>query len=74
MEIGTDEYRDLIEAFKDAERRADRSHSDYWDKYREAEALAKEVDSLKPFNAFVMEKYQDAFKLWKLERMENEDE
>lgn len=74
VEIGTDEYRDLIEAVKDAERRADKSNSDYWDKYREAEALAKEVDSLKPFKEFVMEKYQDAFKLWKLERMENENE
>ena len=74
VEIGTDEYRDLIEAVKDAESRADRCHNDYWNEYRKAEALKKEVDSLKPFKDFVLEKYQDAFKLWKLERMENEDE
>lgn len=72
VEIGTDEYRDLIEAVKDAESRANRINSDYWDKYKEAEAFAKEVDSLKPFKEFVMEKYPDAFRLWKLERMENE--
>lgn len=74
VEIGTDEYRDLIEAVKDAENRANNSNSDYWDKYREAEALKKEVDALKLFKEFVMGKYQDAFKLWKLERMENKDE
>lgn len=74
VEIGTDEYRDLIEAVKDAESRANRCYNDYWDEYRKAEALAKEVDSLKPFKDFVLEKHQDAFKLWKLERMENEDE
>ena len=74
VEIGTDEYRDLIEAVKDAESRANRNYNDYWDEYRKAEALAKEVDSLKLFKEFVMEKYQDAFKLWKLERMGNEDE
>lgn len=70
VEIGTDEYRDLIEAVAEAERRADRSNSDYWEKYREVESLKKEVDSLKPFKEFVLEKYNDAFKLWKLERME----
>lgn len=70
VEIGTDEYRDLIEAVADAERRADRSNSDYLEKYREAEALKKEVDSLKPFKEFVLEKCNDTFKLWKLEQME----
>lgn len=70
VEIGTDEYRDLIEAVAEAERRADRSNSDYWEKYREVESLKKEVDSLKPFKEFVLEKYNDTFKLWKLERME----
>lgn len=70
VEIGTDEYRDLIEAVADAERRADRSNSDYWAEYRKAEALQKEVNSLKPFKEFVLEKYNDAFKLWKLEQME----
>lgn len=74
VEIGTDEYRDLIEAVKDAESRANRNYNDYWEEYRKAEALAKEVDSLKPFKDFVLEKHQDAFKLWKLERMGNEDE
>ena len=81
VEIGTDEYRDLIEAVKDAESRANRNYrfnkerkNILWDEYRKAEALAKEVDSLKLFKEFVMEKYQDAFKLWKLERMGNEDE
>lgn len=74
VEIGTDEYRDLIEAVKDAESRANRCYNDYCDEYRKAEALAKEVDSLKPFKDFVLGKHQDAFKLWKLERMENEDE
>lgn len=74
VEIGTDEYRDLIESVKDAERRADKSNNDYWELYGKVEALKKEVVTLKPFKEFVVEKYQDAFKLWRLEKLADEDE
>lgn len=72
--IGTDEYRDLIEAVKEAENEAREYRKQSSDRYWEIDKLNKEIESLKQFKDFVTEqKYTDSFKLWKLER-EQDDE
>lgn len=74
VEIGTDEYRDLIESVAEANKRAERNYDDYQKKYNEVQNLTKEVEALKPYKEFVLSKYVDAFKLWKLEQMESDKE
>ena len=66
--IGTDEYRDLIEAVKDAEKEARDYRKESSDRYWEIDKLKKEVESLKQYKEFVTYKYNDSFKLWKLEQ------
>ena len=71
--IGTDEYRDLIEAVKEAESDIRRYRSESNDRYWEIDKLKKEVDSLKQYKEFVVEKCLDSYKLWKLENEQEEE-
>ena len=64
--IGTDEYRDLIEAVKEAEDEAREYRRQSTDRYWEIDKLKKEVESLKQYKEFVVEKCMDSYKLWKL--------
>lgn len=48
VEIGTDEYRDLIEGLAEANRKADKYNCDYWEQYKkanEAEKRLKEISA-----------------------------
>ncbi|MBO6272856.1 hypothetical protein J6O48_08780 [bacterium] len=45
--IGTDEYRDLIEAVKDAQREKDEQSNKWYEQYRKATELEKENAELK---------------------------
>ena len=71
--IGTDEYRDLIEAVKEAENEAREYRKESSDRYWEIDKLKKEVESLKQYKEFVVEKCMDSYKLWRLE-IEQEEE
>lgn len=71
--IGTDEYRDLIEAVKDAEKEARDYRKESSDRYWEIDKLKKEVESLKQYKEFVVEKCLDSYKLWKLENEQEEE-
>ena len=70
---GTDEYRDLIEAVKEAENKARDYRKESNDRYWESDKLKKEVESLKQYKEFVVEKCLDSYKLWKLENEQEED-
>lgn len=71
--IGTDEYRDLIEAVKEAENEAREYRKQSTDRYWEIDKLKKEVESLKQYKEFVVEKCLDSYKLWKLENEQEEE-
>jgi len=71
--IGTDEYRDLIEAVKDAEKEARDYRKESSDRYWEIDRLKKEVESLKQYKEFVTDKCLDSYKLWKLENEQEEE-
>ena len=72
VEIGTDEYRDLIEAVAEANERANNSSRDYWKKYnecRELEAKVKELEArLEEFSAIINsdESFPVQMKLYKM--------
>lgn len=67
--IGTDEYRDLIEAKTEAERKAERERDEWYKVYSEktkieseAKKLKEELDQLK---AYIKENNeQDKYELW----------
>ena len=71
--IGTDEYRDLIEAVKEVENEAREYRKQSNDRYWEIDKLKKEVESLKQYKEFVTEKCLDSYKLWRL-GLEQEEE
>ena len=71
--IGTDEYRDLIEAVKEVENEAREYRKQSNDRYWEIDKLKKEVESLKQYKEFVVEKCLDSYKLWKLENEQEEE-
>lgn len=73
VNIGTDEYRDLIEAVKEAENEAREYRKQSSDRYWEIDKLKKEVESLKQYKEFVVEKCLDSYKLWKLENEQEEE-
>lgn len=73
VNIGTDEYRDLIEAVKEAENEAREYRKQSNDRYWEIDKLKKEVESLKQYKEFVVEKCLDSYKLWKLENEQEEE-
>ena len=67
--IGTDEYRDLIEAVKDAEKKAENSDHDKWEYYRKVDSLEKEnkklVAKLEKYEAFInQDTVKDKFALF----------
>ena len=45
--IGTDEYRDLIESVKDAQREKDEQCNKWYEQYKKANQLEKENEELK---------------------------
>lgn len=45
--IGTDEYRDLLQEKFEAQKRADNLNSKWYDEYKRAQDLQKQVDALK---------------------------
>lgn len=61
--IGTDEYRDLIEALKDAQKDAEKERRDWLEQYNKANKLEKEnkelLAKLEKYEAFIK---QDAVK------------
>lgn len=71
--IGTDEYRDLIEAVKEAENEVREYRKQSTDRYWEIDKLKKEVESLKQYKEFVTDKCLDSYKLWKLENEQEEE-
>lgn len=57
VEIGTDEYRDLIERAMEAEEKADRYRADYWGEQSKNSELQKKLDivtaKLNPMEEFI---------------------
>lgn len=57
VEIGTDEYRDLIERAMEAEERADKNRGDYWKEQSKNSELQKKLDivtaKLNPMEEFI---------------------
>ena len=74
VEIGTDEYRDLIEALERERHSADKYRSESWSKDTEISNLKKELETLKDYKEYVNQKCMDSFKLWKLEKLSDEEE
>lgn len=78
VEIGTDEYRDLIEGLAEAKREASENNSERWNEYRranDAEAKLRDITAkYEELAAFV--KSDDAintkFKLYRIEMQSNE--
>lgn len=67
--IGTDEYRDLIEAVKDAQREKDEQSNKWCEQYRKASELEKENEELKnklaKYESFIQqETIKDKFALF----------
>ena len=77
VEIGTDEYRDLIEAVKDSERAKEKANNDYWKEREKALKAEQENKALKEqFNElyeFVnsSEEMKAKFKTYKVEKQLN---
>ena len=71
--IGTDEYRDLIETVKEAENEAREYRKQSSDRYWEIDKLKRDVESLKQYKEFGVEKCLDSYKLWKLENEQEEE-
>lgn len=80
VEIGTDEYRDLIEAVKTAEVEADKQSSRWYAEYTRANAAEVELKEVKTkfeeLQSFVNseEGLRARFRLWKVERSEQDGE
>lgn len=70
VEIGTDEYRDLIESLAEAKADYTRVSSKNTEYYWEVDKLKKQVEELKMYREFVNEKCLDSYKLWKIEKEE----
>lgn len=78
VEIGTDEYRDLIEGLAEAKAEASRNDTERWKEYRrasEAEAKLKELETkYAPLNEFIRsdEAILTKYKLYQLEKLSEE--
>ena len=74
VEIGTDEYRDLIEAVKDSERKYNDEYNTRWKEFRRAEEAEKRVKELQgelePLKNFInsSEELKTKFKLYLIEQ------
>lgn len=74
VEIGTDEYRDLIESAKQSEVEADKYRQKYWAEQTKVTELEKRLCYLETYREYVTEKCNDSYKLWKMETTEEEDD
>lgn len=82
VEIGTDEYRDLIEKCIKVEKESSENRSLYWKEQTRANDFKKELDLLKKQNdeykSFVieceLEKRFKEFRFAKLDEQDNEEE
>lgn len=72
VEIGTDEYRDLIEEKANLASSVNEYREKFWKEQDEKRKAEKEVEILKQYKEYVVEKCHDSFKLWKMEK-ESED-
>ena len=72
VEIGTDEYRDLIEEKANLASSVSEYRDKFWREQEEKRKAEKEVETLKQYKEYVVEKCHDSFKLWKMEK-ESED-
>lgn len=72
VEIGTDEYRDLIEAVAEANKQYEKERKENSDYYWKVDRLQKQVEEFKAYKEFVYAKCLDSFRLWKLENEEDE--
>ena len=72
VEIGTDEYRDLIEEKANLVSSVSDYREKFWREQEEKRKAEKEVETLKQYKEYVVEKCHDSFKLWKMEK-ESED-
>lgn len=78
VEIGTDEYRDLIEARLNLDREASNERSRRWDtenKLKEvSDKLGVVTNKMNKLLAFVNEKgLAESFKIWQLDKESEED-
>lgn len=77
VEIGTDEYRDLIEAVKEAEKNYSEANSSRWNESRRAdkaeEQLKAATEQLDKVNGFInsREEIKTKYKLYLVEQEEN---
>ncbi len=79
VEIGTDEYRDLIEKVADLKqelKKTDDARSDYYWKWQHSiDDLKKIKEELSELKLFVKEKeLEKDIRIWKLEKQEDEDD
>lgn len=86
VEIGTDEYRDLIESVKDTEKRASENYSQYRKEYEKVQSLDKTVKTLyeklsRQEEFLKVNNLEQQYKIWfvtkneqlELEKEKNED-
>ena len=78
VEIGTDEYRDLISGLVEAEKSAEEYRSKFWSEQTKNGKLEEELKFTKEKASnnlqFINEiNLVDKFKLWKLEKQEEEE-
>lgn len=74
VEIGTDEYRDLITQCAAAQREYEKERDRRWEVERERDSLRKKVEALEPYNKYVVESCHDSYKLWLLEKQTPEED
>ncbi len=79
VEIGTDEYRDLIEGLTSARKEADEYRSKFWDAGSARDKAIKELEvtkrKLSSIAAFLNEAHlMDQFKLWKIKDEQETEE
>lgn len=80
VSIGTDEYRDLIEAVKNAEAKLEKKESEYWEQYRKTNKAEVELKDIKEkyskYSDFISgsEEIKAKYKLWLIEKQTAEVE
>lgn len=72
VEIGTDEYRDLIESCARAEREAINYRDKFWGEQTKVNSLEQNVEALETYKRYVVENCHDSYKLWLLEKKSQE--
>jgi len=77
VEIGTDEYRDLIESVLRKDREASENRNQYWTEQAKVKELTKELaatkEQLELYKLFITENtLAKNFSIWKAERLEKD--